>query len=49
MALKFVLKMYYLFLVGKDKLVKYWDVDKFDFLFMFEVYYGLVWCLVVSM
>lgn len=41
--------MYYMFSVGKDGVVKYWDVDKFELLLMLEGYYVVVWCFVVSL
>lgn len=33
---------------GKDKVVKYWDADKFEQLLALEGHHGEVWCLAVS-
>lgn len=33
---------------GKDRLVKYWDADKFEHLLSLEGHHGEVWCLAVG-
>lgn len=33
---------------GKDKVVKYWDVDKFEQLLTLEGHHGEVWCMALS-
>lgn len=35
-------------LAGKDKLVKYWDADKFELLLTLAGHHAAVWCLAVS-
>lgn len=47
-AVKFVQRTHYLFSVGKDNLVKYWDADKFECLLTLEGHHDDVWCLAVS-
>ncbi|RRT69785.1 hypothetical protein B296_00013074 [Ensete ventricosum] len=37
-----------MFSVGKDRLVKYWDADKFELLLTLEGHHAEVWCLAVS-
>lgn len=37
-----------MFSVGKDRLVKYWDADKFELLLTLEGHHADVWCLAVS-
>lgn len=39
---------HYMFSVGKDRLVKYWDADKFELLLTLEGHHAEVWCLAVS-
>uniref|UniRef100_A0A2N9HX64 Small-subunit processome Utp12 domain-containing protein n=1 Tax=Fagus sylvatica TaxID=28930 RepID=A0A2N9HX64_FAGSY len=39
---------HYMFSVGKDRLVKYWDADKFELLLTLEGHHADVWCLAVS-
>ncbi|KAL8459951.1 hypothetical protein ACS0TY_031742 [Phlomoides rotata] len=48
MAVKFVGNTYYMFSVGKDRLVKYWDADKFELLLTLEGHHSEIWCLAVS-
>lgn len=33
---------------GKDKVVKYWDADKFEHLLTLEGHHSEVWCMTVS-
>lgn len=35
-------------LAGKDKVVKYWDADKFEQLLTLEGHHGEVWCMALS-
>lgn len=37
-----------MFSVGKDRLVKFWDADKFELLLTLEGHHAEVWCLAVS-
>lgn len=39
---------HYFFTVGKDRLVKYWDADKFELLLTLEGHHAEVWCLAMS-
>ncbi|GAB4833567.1 Dip2/Utp12 protein [Ancistrocladus abbreviatus] len=48
MDVKFVRNTHYMFSVGKDRLVKYWDADKFELLLALEGHHAEVWCLAVS-
>lgn len=48
MAVQFVRKTHYVFSVGKDRLVKYWDADKFELLLTLEGHHADVWCLAIS-
>lgn len=48
MAVKFVPKTHYVFSVGKDRVVKYWDADKFEQLLTLEGHHADIWCLAVS-
>ena len=48
MAVQFVPKTHYVFSVGKDRLVKYWDADKFELLLTLEGHHADIWCLAVS-
>lgn len=48
MAVQFVSKTHYMFSVGKDGVVKYWDADKFELLLTLEGHHAEVWCLAVS-
>ena len=34
--------------VGKDKVVKYWDMDRFELLLALEGHQADIWCLAVS-
>lgn len=47
-AVQFVRNTHYLFSVGKDNLVKYWDADKFELLLSLEGHHADVWCLAVG-
>ena len=38
----------FMFSVRKDRLVKYWDADKFELLLTLEGHHAEVWCLAVS-
>lgn len=48
MGVKFVRNTHYLFSIGKDRLVKYWDADKFELLLTLEGHHAEIWCLAVS-
>lgn len=48
MAVQFVRNTHYVFSVGKDRLVKYWDADKFELLLTLEGHHSYVWCLAIS-
>lgn len=48
MGVKFVRNTHYFFTVGKDRLVKYWDADKFELLLTLEGHHAEVWCLAIS-
>lgn len=48
MAVQFVRNTHYMFSVGKDRLVKYWDADKFEMLLTLEGHHAEIWCLSVS-
>lgn len=48
MAVQFVRNTHYLLSVGKDRMVKYWDADKFELLLTLEGHHAEVWCLAVS-
>jgi WD40 repeat protein len=48
MAVQFVPKTHYVFSVGKDRVVKYWDADKFEQLLTLEGHHADIWCLAVS-
>lgn len=48
MAVQFVRNTHYMFSVGKDRLVKYWDADKFELLLTLEGHHADIWCLAIS-
>jgi len=48
MGVKFVRNTHYLFSIGKDRLVKYWDADKFEHLLTLEGHHAEIWCLAIS-
>ncbi|KAJ0046895.1 hypothetical protein Pint_04783 [Pistacia integerrima] len=48
MAMQFVRNTHYMFSVGKDRLIKYWDADKFELLLTLEGHHPDVWCLAIS-
>ena len=48
MAVQFVRNTHYMFSAGKDRLVKYWDADKFELLLTLEGHHADVWCLAIS-
>ncbi|XWS66807.1 hypothetical protein CRYUN_Cryun05aG0232500 [Craigia yunnanensis] len=48
MAVQFVCNTHYMFSAGKDRLVKYWDADKFELLLTLEGHHADVWCLAIS-
>ncbi|KAE8681981.1 expansin-A3-like [Hibiscus syriacus] len=48
MDVQFVHNTHYMFSVGKDHLLKYWDADKFELLLTLEGHHAAVWCLAVS-
>ena len=37
-----------MFLAGKDKVIKYWDADKFEHLLTLDGHHGEVWCMALS-
>ena len=39
---------HYFWTVGKDKMLKYWDGDKFELIQKFEGHHGEIWALAVS-
>jgi hypothetical protein len=45
---QFVLNTHYIFSSGKDKLLKYWDLDRNELLLEMPGHQGEVWCLAVS-
>eukprot|EP00898_Chlorokybus_atmophyticus_P008490 jgi/Chlat1/8642/Chrsp87S00661 len=45
---KFVRNTHYMFTVGKDKMVKYWDADKFELLLTLPGHHAEVWALAIS-
>jgi WD40 repeat protein len=48
MRCRFVPKTHYLFTCGKDKVVKYWDADKFEQIQTLEGHGAEVWALAVN-
>lgn len=48
MAVQFVPNTHYVFSVGKDRCVKYWNADTFELLLTLEGHHAEVWCLAVS-
>ncbi|KAE8681925.1 putative phosphatidylinositol-4-phosphate 5-kinase [Hibiscus syriacus] len=48
MDVQFVHNTHYMFSAGKDRLLKYWDADKFELLLTLEGHHAAVWCLAVS-
>lgn len=48
MDVKFVKNTHYMFSVGKDRLIKYWDADKFELLLTLEGHHAEIWCLSIS-
>ena len=42
MAVRFVPRTHYVFTAGKDRLVKYWDADKFQLLLELPAHHGEV-------
>lgn len=48
MQIAFERNSHYFWTVGKDRLVKYWDGDKFELIQKFEGHHGEVWALAVS-
>ena len=48
MAVQFVCNTHYMFSAGNDRLVKYWDADKFELLLTLEGHHADVWCLAIS-
>ncbi|KAG9142117.1 hypothetical protein Leryth_026104 [Lithospermum erythrorhizon] len=47
-AVKFVRNTHYVFSVGNDRLVKYWDADKFELLLTLDGHHDKVCCLAIS-
>ncbi|CAG8547930.1 5569_t:CDS:10, partial [Racocetra fulgida] len=47
-CVQFVQGTHYIFSAGKDKLVKYWDGDKFENITKLEGHHGEVWALAIS-
>jgi len=48
MQVVFVHNTHYCFTVGKDRLLKYWDVDRHEMLLEMPGHHGEVWALAVS-
>lgn len=48
MDVKFVPNTHYVFSVGKDRLLKYWDADKFELLLTVDGHHAEIWCLALS-
>lgn len=48
MSVAFVRDTHYVFSVGKDKMLKYWDVDRFEMLLELPGHHGEVWGVAVS-
>lgn len=48
MGVQFVRNTHYMFSVGKDRLIKYWDADKFELLLTLEGHHADVWCLAIG-
>ena len=48
MGVKFVRNTHYMFSIGKDRLVKYWDADKFELLLTLGGHHAEIWCFAVS-
>jgi U3 small nucleolar RNA-associated protein 12 len=48
MAVQFVRNTHYVFSVGKDRLVKYWDADKFELLLTLKGHHAGICCLAIS-
>ncbi|KAJ3120546.1 hypothetical protein HK101_006927, partial [Irineochytrium annulatum] len=48
MALRFVFGTHYIVSAGKDRLVKYWDGDKFEQIMKLEGHHGEIWALAVG-
>ncbi|RUP50042.1 WD40-repeat-containing domain protein [Jimgerdemannia flammicorona] len=48
MAVQFVWGTHYFFTVGKDRVVKYWDGDKFENIMKLDGHHGEVWALAIA-
>ncbi len=48
MSCSFVWGTHYLFTVGKDKMLKYWDCDKFENITKLDGHHGEIWALAVG-
>uniref|UniRef100_A0A6A7G9N2 WD40 repeat-like protein n=2 Tax=Hirondellea gigas TaxID=1518452 RepID=A0A6A7G9N2_9CRUS len=48
MQVKFVPNTHYFFSAGKDKILKYWDADKFEQIFVLNGHHAEIWGLCVS-
>lgn len=48
MAVSFVPNTHYVFTAGKDRLVKYWDVDRCELLLELPGHHSEVWALAVA-
>lgn len=48
MAVQFVRDTHYMFSVGKDRLVKYWNADTFELILTLEGHHAEIWCLAIS-
>ena len=44
MQVAFVPNTHYLFTAGKDKMVKYWDMDRWELLLELPGHHAEVWC-----
>ena len=48
MSVQFVRETHYFFSTGKDKLIKYWDADRFEQILTLRAHHAEVWSAVVS-
>ena len=48
MAVQFVRNTHYVFSARKDRLIKYWDADKFELLLTLEGHHAKVWYLSIN-
>lgn len=48
MDVQFVRNTHYVFSVGKDCQIKYWDADKFELLLTLDGHHKEIWCMTIS-